>query len=100
MALWGYLARPRRAAMWFGAIGAGCAAAGAHFDAIWVIIGFGAIALWGFVMGLRVIDLSWRARAGMLLAMCVTCFMALWPTLDSMSGGIISCPGWVKQRVA
>ncbi len=100
MALWGYLARARRAAMWFGAVGAACAALGAYFDAVWVIVGMGAIALWGFIMGLRVIDLSWRARTGMLAGIGVTCFVALWPTLDAASDGRLPCPQWVRSRVA
>ncbi len=99
MAIWGYAARQRRAAMWFGALGAAGAAAGAFSDAFWVVVGFGAIALWGFIMGLRAIDIGWRARAGLVLGVVGIAFMALWPSMDAMSNGLIPCPEWVEQRV-
>ena len=100
MGVWGYLARPRRAAMWFGALSAAGAAGAAYSDAFWVIVGLGAIAVWGLIMGLNAIDLSWRARFGLVFGIISIAFLALWPSLSSMSNGRIPCPQWVQDRVS
>jgi preprotein translocase subunit SecD len=97
--LWGYLQRPRRIAAWFGALCAGGAAGAAGADAFWPMVLLGVLALAGLIMALNVIDLSWRARFGLVLGLVIMGVLSLWPTLERMSGGRVPCPAYVEERV-
>jgi preprotein translocase subunit SecD len=98
--LWGYLRRARRLALWIAAVCAAGAAGAAFFDAFWPMMLLGVFTLWGFIMGLAVVDLSWRARFGLVLGIAILAFMSLWPTLERLSGGRLPCPSYVEDRVS
>ena len=97
---WGFLRRPRRGPLWFGAVGAAGAAGAAAADAFWPMVMLAAIMVWGLIMGLGLVDLGWRARAGFVVVVLGSAFTVFWPTLETMSGGRIPCPHYVKERVA
>jgi preprotein translocase subunit SecD len=99
LGIWGYLRRPRRSAFWFAAACAGSAATAAFYDAFWPMVSFGVFALWGSIVGLGVVDLSWRIRFGLVLSLALVGFVALWPSLHAMSGGRLPCPGYIQDRV-
>jgi preprotein translocase subunit SecD len=95
----GYLRRPARLWLWSAAGSAACATAAAHYDAFWPMTAFGAIAAAGLLLGSNVMDLAWRARAALSLALTLFGFLALWPSLETISGGRMKCPAYVKERV-
>jgi preprotein translocase subunit SecD len=99
-AVWGYLRRARRAALWIGALSALGAGGAAWADSFWAMTVLGVIALWAFIASLNVIDLNWRVRFGMVAAFMIVAFLAFWPTLQGLSGGRIPCPAYVKDRVS
>jgi preprotein translocase subunit SecD len=98
-AVLGFLRRPRRVPLWIAAISAGSAAFSAYTDSFWPLVFFSVLTVWSALVSLSVIDLSWRLRAGLVLSVATLGFMALWPTLDRMSGGRIPCPSYVQERV-
>jgi preprotein translocase subunit SecD len=96
---WGYADRSRRAPFWLGALFAGSAAACAHYDAFWPLAVFGAMSLWGFVGGLKIVDTSWRMRFSLVMSLLALAFIGLWPSLERMTAGKIPCPEYIKERV-
>ena len=99
LAVAGFLRRARRAVLWLAASLAACSAVAAHFDAFWPMAMLGMGMLWMAILGLNFIDMGWCFRFGMTLTAALLAFIVLWPTLDTMSGGKIACPAWVKQHV-
>jgi preprotein translocase subunit SecD len=99
LVLGGLLRRPSRAAWWLGAIAAGSAAAGGYYDAFWAMVCFGVITAWAFVAGLKVLDANWRLRFGVVMSVTVLALVSLWPSLESMTDGVVPCPAYVKDRV-
>jgi preprotein translocase subunit SecD len=99
MLAWGYAQRGRRAGFWFGAICAGAAALGAHYDSFWTMVIFAVMSLWGFIGGLDFADTSWRLRFSTVMTAGGFALLALWPSLDVMTGGKIPCPRYIEERV-
>lgn len=99
MALWGLIDRSQRIVLWLGAASFAGAAWFAYDDGFMAMVALGAIALFFLMLALPVMNLSWRARTGVVVLVTLLSFLALWPSLDSMSGGRIPCPHWVKERV-
>ena len=99
-AVWGYLSRARRTAMWIAAACFACGAAAAHYDAFWPMASFGVLGLWAFVASLNLIDLGWRMRLGFALSVTTIAFLSLWPTLANLSGGRFPCPEYIQKHVA
>jgi preprotein translocase subunit SecD len=97
--LGGYLRRQSRAAWWLGTIAFASAALGGYYDAFWPLVCFAIIGGWAFLAGLKVIDGNWRMRAGGVLAITALAAVSLWPSLETMSGGRVPCPAYVKDRV-
>ncbi|MBN1605345.1 MAG: protein translocase subunit SecD [Polyangiaceae bacterium] len=99
-AAWGYWRRPKRTALWATAICAGGAAASAHFDAFWPMATLATLGLFAFILSLDVIDLGWRARFALIVGVCSFAFIVFWPSLETLTGGLIPCPSYVKTRMA
>jgi preprotein translocase subunit SecD len=100
MLAWGYAQRGRRAGFWFGAVCAGAAALGAHYDSFWTMAIFAVMSLWGFVGGLDYADTSWRLRFSTVMTAGGFALLSLWPSLDVMTGGKIPCPRYIEERVS
>lgn len=96
---WGYTQRSRRPPLWLAAGSAAVAAACAYYDSFWAMVAFGLLALWGLITGLKLSDVNWRMRAGLVLGIVVLAAISMWPTLSAMSGGRIPLPQYVKERV-
>ena len=97
---WGYAARARRASFWLGALAAGAGAIGAHYDAFWAMAVFAILALWGFVGGLSFVDFGWRMRFSTVMSAGAIAFLALWPSLDTMTRGKFPCPQYIEEHVS
>jgi len=95
----GYFLRARRVALWFAALFAASAAASAYNDAFWPLVCFGILMLWALIAATSLVDLNWRMRFGLVTSVGLLGFVALWPTLDAMSGGRVPCPAWVEERI-
>lgn len=96
---WGYADRSRRGPFWFGAVAAGAAAIGAHYDAFWPMTVLAIISLWGFVGGISFIDFNWRMRFSTVMSAGALAFLSLWPSLDVMTGGKFPCPKYIEDHV-
>ena len=81
------------------ALGAGAAAAAAHYHAFWPMVCLALAALWAAVCALPVLDLAWRAKTGFVAFVALLGFLSVWPTLHAMSGGKVPCPQYVLDNV-
>jgi preprotein translocase subunit SecD len=97
--VFGFAIRGHRIALWIAAVLAASAAGAAWVDAFWPMVVLGVLALTSTFAAVQAVDLSWRMRAALNLAVVTFGFLALWPTLDGMSGGRFPCPAYVKQHV-
>ena len=95
----GYVRRTSRGAFWLGAVAFACSALGGYYDAFWPLVCFGIIGGWATIAGLRVLDSNWRLRCGMVLSITLLAGVSFWPSLESMTNGLIPCPAYVKERV-
>ncbi|MGO8995528.1 MAG: protein translocase subunit SecD [Polyangiaceae bacterium] len=68
-------------------------------DSFWGLVSAGVIGVWALIYALPVMDASWRMRLGLASSTLICAFIALWPTLASMSRDKIPCPAYVKDRV-
>ncbi len=96
----GYVQRTRRVPFWIGAVFAGAAAIAAHYDAFWPMAVLTILSLWGFVAGVPFVDFNWRMRWSVVMTVGAIGFLALWPSLDVMTGGKIPCPRYVEDHVS
>jgi len=81
----------------------GAAAGGYAFfraENFWGVIVCGLIVLWSLITLLPVMDAAWRLKVGFVSVTLAAAFIALWPTLQSVSGGKIKCPAYVKDNIA
>src|SRR5690606_33125802 len=99
LAAWGYTQRSKRAVLWVGAICAAIAGACAYYDAFWAMVLLGLGVVWCLIGATRLVDPSWRARAGAVVAVMALGVLSLWPTLSAMSGGRIPLPEYVREHV-
>jgi preprotein translocase subunit SecD len=95
----GYVRRYSRAAWWLAAIAFASAAAGGYYDSFWTLTCFAIIGVAAFVAGLKVLDSNWRMRFGVVFGVATLAIISLWPSLESMSGGRLPCPAYVKEHV-
>ncbi len=95
----GYVRRPHRVSQWVGAVAAGLAAAAAHYDSFWLMIACTWTAIWCLFVGLDIVTLSWRARFGLVSGVATLAMLTLLPSLESMSGGKVPCPAYLKERI-
>ena len=78
------------------AVGAGLAA---HFHTFWVLGTLSLGMVWALFTALPTMDLAWRAKMGLVVAIGIGAFVSLWPTLDAMSGGKFPAPQYIKDNV-
>lgn len=95
----GYLRRQSRFPWWLAAICAAAASASGYYDAFWPLVCFALLTAWAFLGGLKVIDANWRMRCGLVASVAVLALVSLWPSLETMSGGLVPCPAYVKEHV-
>jgi preprotein translocase subunit SecD len=95
----GYVRRQSRGAWWLAAVAFTCAAAAGYYDSFWTLTCFGIIGVWAFVAGLKVLDSNWRMRFGGVFAITALAAVSFWPSLETMTGGFVPCPAYVKQHV-
>jgi preprotein translocase subunit SecD len=75
------------------------AAAAAHYSVFWVVATFSLGAVWALVSSLPFMDFAWRLKTGFVVAIGLGAFLCVWPTLESVSGGMIRCPEYVRENV-
>ncbi|MEY4547590.1 MAG: hypothetical protein RL685_3785 [Pseudomonadota bacterium] len=95
----GQLRRSSRVPFWLAAICTASAAAAAHYDSFWTMFCFGTIGAWAFIAGLKLLDTSWRMRAGLVFAVSALGLVSIWPSVSSMTGGLVPCPQYIAERV-
>lgn len=99
LAMSGLLYRPRRISLWTGAVAAAGAAVSANADAFWPMVLLGLATVWALIAALPTIDLNWRMRFGLVTTIGLFAFLALWPSLDTMTLGKLPCPEYIQERV-
>ena len=96
---WGVTHPGRRTALVIMAIAAGSGALFFHFDNFWglvvCVLGF----IWSLFGLLPVMDAPWRLKLGFIVSVFLGGLIALWPTLNNMSGGKIPLPGYFRERI-
>ncbi len=97
--LCGFAFRAERWALWAAGLCAAGAAAAAHNDAFWPMVLLGVLSLWVAFASIDIMDLGWRARAGLTFSACLLGFLVLWPTLPSWSSKI-GCPAYIRDHVS
>lgn len=95
----GFVSRARRTLLWFAAIVGASAAGAAWVDAFWPMIGLGLLSLTLAFCAVDFIDISWRLRTAASVSVAFLGFLALWPTLESMTGGRVPVPAYIKEHV-
>lgn len=81
------LSRERRTPLFFSALVAGSGAAAAHYHVFWVLATTALILPWTLTMALRVLDGSWRSRAGITASTALLAWVALFPTYSDERWG-------------
>jgi len=100
LALYGLMQRSARGTAWPAALAALGAAGGALSDSFWTLAALGLLALLLGFMSLPIGESAWRFRFGLVKVVGILGFILLWPSLDTMTGGLVPCPKWVQDRVA
>jgi preprotein translocase subunit SecD len=94
---WAYF-RPKQGwTAWVAAAATASATAALHFGAFWPCVLMLSVALIFLVCSFDFIDLGFRFRLGVVLAVCALAAVVLWPSAQAFSGGRLPCPEWVKQ---
>ncbi len=75
------------------------AATAAHYHAFWVTVSFALGGIWSLVGALPVMDLAWRAKTGFVLAIGLLAALSVWPTVESVSGGMVPCPAYLSENI-
>src|SRR5215472_2839121 len=96
---WGMSAGPRRNALLVMAIAAGSAALFFHFDSFWGLIVSALVFCWALFGLVPAMDGPWRLKLGFIVAVFLGALVALWPTLNNMSGGKVPLPAYIRDRV-
>lgn len=68
-------------------------------DNFWGLVVMGLVLIWSLIYTLPVMDATWRFKVGFVAAVFAAAFVALWPTLESVSSGKLACPTYVKDRI-
>ena len=98
-AVWRLKNAARRNALIMLALAIGSGALFYHFDNYWGLFTAALAAVWSAFGLLPVMDGPWRMKVGLVAAVFVGAFLALWPTLDGVlptgAGPSVDLPGWV-----
>jgi preprotein translocase subunit SecD len=95
----GVLLKNHRYAWWTAAASAAVAGISAHYDSFWMMAIGGLSTVWALACTTNTIDLPWRAKAGMTLAIGLGAFLCVWPTLESLTMGKVPCPQYIKDKI-
>ena len=80
-----------------------CVAGGYAFhrgaDNFWGVVTCGLVAVWALVSMLPVMDATWRLKVGFVAVSFTAAFIALWPTLESVTDGKFKCPSYFKDHI-
>jgi preprotein translocase subunit SecD len=68
-------------------------------DAFWGAIVCACAAVWSLIALLPTMDSLWRMKVGFVTSAFMITFVALWPTLQSVSAGRIQCPAYIKDNI-
>jgi preprotein translocase subunit SecD len=68
-------------------------------DSFWGLVSSALIAVWALVYAIPLMDALWRFKVGFAAALFCGVLVALWPTVEQMSGGKVGCPKYVKDRI-
>jgi preprotein translocase subunit SecD len=68
-------------------------------DTFWGVVMCGLVVVWCLIGLLPVMDGTWRFKTGFAFCVLLGAGVALWPSIDSMSGGKVKCPQYVKDRI-
>ena len=96
---WGLAPGARRNALFVIAIAAGSGALFFHFDSFWGLVASALVCCWAFFGLLPAMDGTWRLKVGFVVAVFLGALVALWPTLNNMSGGKIPLPAYIRDRI-
>lgn len=83
-------------------VAAGSAAGAYAFysaDNFWGLVVAGLVVVWALVAALPIMDAGWRLKVGFTVAVFLGSAVAVWPTVEGLSGGKIPCPRYVKDRI-
>jgi preprotein translocase subunit SecD len=97
--LWGLTRPARRNALLMMVIAATAADLFFYYDNFAGLCVAGLIFIWSSFGLLPIMDSGWRLRAGFVAATFFGSAIALWPTLNTMSGGKIPLPAYVHDRL-
>jgi preprotein translocase subunit SecD len=96
----GFALRGHRVSMWLAAVLAASAAGAAWVNGFWPMVVLALLALTASFAAVPALDLSWRMRAALNFSVVTLGFLALWPTINGMSGGKLPCPAYIKEHVS
>ncbi len=68
-------------------------------DNFWGVVVCGLVAIWALVTMVPAMDANWRLKVGFVVVTFAAAFVALWPTLDSVTGSKLKCPAYVKNHI-
>jgi preprotein translocase subunit SecD len=92
--------RAQRLVLLGAALLAAAAGGAAWVDSFWPMMLLALLSFTAAFAAVDLVDLSWRMRASLNLAVVTLGFFALWPTFHGMSGGRFPCPAYVREHVA
>ncbi|RYG83074.1 protein translocase subunit SecD, partial [bacterium] len=68
-------------------------------ESFWGIVCSALVAVWALITMLPVMDAGWRSKVGFVTCVALVTGLVLWPLADSMSGGKIACPSYVRDNI-
>ncbi|MBX3183252.1 MAG: protein translocase subunit SecD [Polyangiaceae bacterium] len=95
----GYFRPTHRTSQWAGALAAAGAGGAAYYDAFWPMVLLGLTALWCLFLGVNWVTPGWRGRFGLVAGVTLVALLVLLPSMESMSGGVVKCPTYIKERM-
>ncbi len=96
---WGVTHQGRRTPLTLMALSAGSGALFFHFDSFWGLVVCVLAFAWSLFGLIPAMDGAWRFKLGFVIAVFLGGAVALWPTLNNMSGGKIPLPAYFRDRI-
>jgi preprotein translocase subunit SecD len=96
----GYLSKPRRNSLWMAAAAGILAGLSAHYQSFWAMTTLVLIMIWSGITALKLLDMAWRFKAGMVATVFLFALLSFWPTAWTMSGGKVPCPQYIRDNVS
>jgi preprotein translocase subunit SecD len=98
--VWAGVQRAQRIILFIAALLAAGAGGAAWVGSFWPMLLLALISATTAFSVVDVVDLSWRMRAALNVAVVTLGFFALWPTFHSMSQGRFPCPAYIREHVS